>query len=134
MSKRGRILVAMSGGIDSTVTAMMLHDEGYEVIVAMDGQSGKALMEKDKYGVVILDLKLPGLNGYEVIKAIKKSPVGSPVIVLSGRPMGRAPLDGTKSLQEKEEERVLTMADEVLNKPVAIPELMGKVRKYTQNM
>ena len=32
MSKKGRILVAMSGGIDSTVAAMMLHDEGYEVV------------------------------------------------------------------------------------------------------
>jgi tRNA-specific 2-thiouridylase len=32
MSKKGRILVAMSGGIDSTVTAMMLHEEGYEVV------------------------------------------------------------------------------------------------------
>ena len=32
MSKLGRILVAMSGGIDSTVTAMMLHEEGYEVV------------------------------------------------------------------------------------------------------
>ena len=32
MSKKGRILVAMSGGIDSSVAAMLLHDEGYEVV------------------------------------------------------------------------------------------------------
>jgi len=32
MSKKGNILVAMSGGIDSTVTALMLHNQGYEVV------------------------------------------------------------------------------------------------------
>jgi hypothetical protein len=32
MSKHGRVLVAMSGGVDSSVTALMLHDQGYEVI------------------------------------------------------------------------------------------------------
>ena len=32
MSKHGKVLVAMSGGIDSSVTAMMLHEQGYEVI------------------------------------------------------------------------------------------------------
>ncbi|HMT29713.1 MAG TPA: 7-cyano-7-deazaguanine synthase, partial [Bacteroidia bacterium] len=32
MSKNGKILVAMSGGIDSSVAAMMLHEEGYEVV------------------------------------------------------------------------------------------------------
>ena len=32
MSKHGRILVAMSGGIDSTVAAMLLHEQGYEVV------------------------------------------------------------------------------------------------------
>jgi len=32
MSKHGKILVAMSGGIDSTVTAILLHDQGYEVV------------------------------------------------------------------------------------------------------
>ena len=32
MSKRGRVLVAMSGGIDSTISALMLHNQGYEVV------------------------------------------------------------------------------------------------------
>ena len=32
MSKHGRVLVAMSGGIDSTVTAIMMHEQGYEVV------------------------------------------------------------------------------------------------------
>ena len=32
MSRNGKVLVAMSGGIDSTVTALMLHNEGYEVV------------------------------------------------------------------------------------------------------
>ena len=107
----------------------ILSDEGYEVRVALNGSQGKELMEKEWYGAVILDLKLPGLNGYEVLKRAKQKPGRSKIIVLSGRPMATA-LNEANGSQDKEEE-ALKLADAVMNKPVAIPLLLDKVRQYT---
>ncbi|MBI4309177.1 MAG: response regulator [Candidatus Omnitrophica bacterium] len=108
----------------------ILEDEGYKAWVALDGRAGKELMEHNAYAVVILDLKLPELNGYEVLKTAKQAASGPKIIVLSGRPLGDTPLNEPRD-RHAEEDKILTLADAVMNKPVPIPLLLDKIKSYT---
>ena len=110
----------------------ILTDEGYQVRVALDGRSGKELIEKEQYGAVILDLKLPGLNGYEVLKIVKSKAVSPRIIVLSGRPLGENALS-VQGDPQMQEEQILKLADAVMNKPVHVPVLIDKVKEYIEN-
>ncbi|MFH0852270.1 MAG: response regulator [bacterium] len=62
-----------------------LEGEGYEVQSALDGQSGLALVGRIKPDLVLLDLILPKMDGFEVLKKLKENPETSdiPVIVLT---------------------------------------------------
>ena len=62
-----------------------LEKEGYEVIVASDGEAGLEAIKKENPDLVLLDLILPKKTGFEVLEALKNDPEGKrfPVIVLS---------------------------------------------------
>ena len=62
-----------------------LGKEGYEVVEAAEGETGLAKMKEEKPNLVLLDLILPGIDGFEVLSRIKKVPslVQIPVIILS---------------------------------------------------
>lgn len=106
----------------------ILVDEGYQVQVAHDGRSGKELIHQGDFATVILDLKLPELTGYEVLKQTKLNPTAPRIIILSGRPLGEKVLhDEHASLDE--EEQILKLADAVINKPVHIPDLIRKIKQ-----
>ena len=105
-----------------------LRDEGFEVDVAFDGVQGKAMIDKGGYGVIILDLKLPSLNGYEVLKGIRGQQRPVKVLVLSGRPTGNTLLKQQGVASQDEEEQVLAMADAVMDKPFIVDDLVGKVK------
>lgn len=59
--------------------------EGFTVHAVIDGEEGLALMQKEKPDLVLLDLLLPGIDGYEVLERMRKNPTLSsiPVVVLS---------------------------------------------------
>ena len=59
--------------------------EGYEVAEAPEGEAGLAKMKTEKPDLVLLDLILPGIDGFEVLSRIKKDPAiqSTPVIILS---------------------------------------------------
>lgn len=62
----------------------ILSDEGYEVEKAEDGASGLDLVAKDKFDVIFCDIKMPGMDGIEVLDKIIADGVDSAVIMISG--------------------------------------------------
>ena len=64
----------------------VLQDAGYEVLIASDGQTGIATAESAHPSLIILDMLMPGLDGVEVLRRLKRTASTSniPVLVLSG--------------------------------------------------
>jgi DNA-binding response OmpR family regulator len=64
-----------------------LQDEGYEVLTARDGDAAIALALERRPDLVLLDVAMPGLDGYEVTRRLRaeKSTSGTPVVLLTAR-------------------------------------------------
>ena len=62
----------------------ILSDEGYEVDTAEDGASGLAMAGKNRYDVIFCDIKMPGMDGMEVLDGIAAEGIDSAVIMISG--------------------------------------------------
>lgn len=60
-----------------------LEESGYDSEIAHDGYIGKQLAEKNKYNLIILDLNLPLINGYDLCKEIRKTNSNTPIIMLT---------------------------------------------------
>jgi len=112
--------------------AQILETEGFNVDIAFDGLQGLQRLKETQYHIIILDLKLPGLNGYSVLKNIKESNNSLKVLVLSGRPLGEVLLKEDGVTQD-EEEKVLNMADLVINKPFKVESFLKKVKELARS-
>ena len=93
-----------------------LVESGFNVDLARDGNQGLALAQTGNYDAVILDIMLPGMDGFKVLQELRKSsPV--PVLMLTAR--------------DEVEDRVRGLeggADDYLSKPFAFTELLARVR------
>lgn len=66
-----RILIVEDDPFLSSIAAVRLEQEGYKVSVATDGERALSLLEKEIPDLVLLDIVMPGINGWDVLKAIK---------------------------------------------------------------
>lgn len=94
-----------------------LEADGYCVDVADDGVEGLYLVRERSYDAVILDLLLPGLNGYQLCKEMRDEGVDVPVMILTA-----------KSGSWDEAEGLDTGADDYLVKPFQYPVLLARLR------
>lgn len=65
------------------ILKMQLEESGYMADIAYDGYVGKQLVEKNKYNLIILDINLPLINGYDLCKEIRKTNNQIPIIMLT---------------------------------------------------
>ena len=93
-----------------------LMHEGYQVIKADDGRKGLEIAEKGNVDLVLLDIMLPELNGFEVLRRLRKTSE-IPVIMVTARD---AVMDTVAGLDSG--------ADDYITKPFAIEELLARIR------
>jgi DNA-binding response OmpR family regulator len=94
-----------------------LRAEGYRVVVAHDGEEGLAAARKEEIDLLILDVMLPRLNGFEVLRILRGEGSLLPVLMLSAR---GAEMDKVMGLE--------LGAEDYVTKPFGLAELLARVR------
>jgi two-component system OmpR family response regulator len=96
--------------------AQALREEGYAVDTADNGDDGLFSAEGTNYDAIVLDVMLPGMDGWEILKRLRKSKK-TPVLMLTARDTSR---DRVRGLD--------TGADDYVVKPFDLPELLARLR------
>ncbi len=109
-----KILVVEDDASIANLIKINLTAEGYECICAYDGNTGADYIEKDCFDLILLDIMLPEIDGYELLEYIK--PTGTPVIFLTAK--GGVD-DRIKGLR--------LGADDYIVKPFQVGELLARV-------
>jgi DNA-binding response OmpR family regulator len=79
-----RVLYAEDEEVMRTLVSDQLKEEGYDVTTAEDGQAAVEVMQKEKFDLVLLDIKMPRLDGIDVLKFMKDQQLRPRVVMLTG--------------------------------------------------
>ena len=115
MSKRILIVEDEKNIVD--ILSFNLSKEGYDTLEAYDGQAGLQLALEQDPDLILLDLMLPKMNGFDVCRGLRQEGRNTPVIMLTAR--------------EEETDKVLGLelgADDYITKPFSMRELLARVK------
>lgn len=111
-----RVLVVEDEARLSKAIARGLEDHGFAVDVAGDGQEGLARARHGDYDAIVLDIMLPGLNGYKVAERLREEQVWTPILMLTA-----------KEGEYDEAEALDVGADDYLRKPFSWVVLVARL-------
>jgi len=99
------------------ILSFNLSREGYDTLEAYDGITGLQLALENNPDLILLDLMLPGMNGFDVCRKVREAGLSTPILMLTAR--------------EEETDKVLGLelgADDYITKPYSVRELMARVK------
>ena len=109
-----KILIVEDDEAIANLININLKAEGYQCICAFDGKTGADFIENDCFDLILLDIMLPEIDGYELLEYVK--PMGTPVIFLTAKSGVDDRINGLK-----------LGADDYIVKPFQIGELLARV-------
>ena len=117
MEQKKRVLVVEDEKNIVDIIRFNLSREGYDVLEAYDGEAGLAMARAEKPDLILLDVMMPKMMGFDVCKALRDEGDNVPIIILTAR--------------EEEEDKILGLeigADDYITKPFSMRELIARVR------
>src|SRR5215831_16149659 len=112
-----RILVVEDERRVSNFVMRALKENAYEVDLAETGEKANELGIQNSYDTILLDIRLPGLNGIQVCRELRAAHINTPILMLTAR-----------TLVEQRVEGLDAGADDYLTKPFAVTELLARLR------
>jgi CheY-like chemotaxis protein len=119
MTNKGKAVLVVENDPDMReLVQVMLDERGYRVLTAAEGQEALAKVQEEMPGVILLDMKMPGMNGWEFAQVFRaQHGHAAPIVVLT------AAQDASLRAQE-------IGAEGYLDKPFDMDDLIGTVRRY----
>lgn len=119
----GRILLAEDHAPSRDALRLLLESHGFEVLVAANGREALELAAREPVDLVLLDIMMPELDGFQVARRLREDPRtrAVPIVALTA-------MDGAYILAQ------LAGCNEVLRKPVDIRTLVARVRAWLARM
>jgi two-component system cell cycle response regulator DivK len=113
-----KILLVEDNEMNRDMLSRRLERRGYEVVLAVDGEQGVSLAETAAPALILMDMSLPGLDGWEATRRIKAAPAtrSIPVIALTAHAMA-----GDR------EKAIAAGCDDFDIKPIDLGRLLGKI-------
>jgi two-component system cell cycle response regulator DivK len=116
-----RILVVEDNEDNRRIVRDLFTSAGYELLEAVTGEDGVALARRERPDLVLMDIQLPGFDGYEATRRIKADPglAGVPVVVVT-----------SYALSGDDVKAMAAGADGYVSKPFSPRALLAKVREF----
>jgi two-component system, cell cycle response regulator DivK len=113
-----KILLIEDNELNRDMLSRRLQKRGYEVVMAADGETGVAMAQADAPGLILMDVSLPGIDGWEATRRLRAAPQTRhiPIVALTAY--------ATSGDREK---ALAAGCDDFDTKPIDLPRLLGKI-------
>ncbi len=114
-----KILLVEDNEMNRDMLSRRLQKQGYEVVLAVDGEEGVAKAQSDLPALILMDMSLPGVDGWEATRRLKAAPQTQriPIIALTAHAM-----------TDDRDKALAAGCDDFDTKPVELPRLLSKIQ------